>query len=406
VSSKVNISGRTFYEPKLRWKNGRAYIRFYNPNKRPKQKEHALHTADKLAADVLFHEQRFEYLQGTYDPWREKRLQGVTLTKAIESYLKDPYLRESTIRAKRYRLEPFARQYPGMLVQGVTEELLDGYCGRSELNSGTRLRYLYEFRRFLDFCRKRGWIGENPAETILENMPRHAKQEKRRVTEYLAPDEVGRILKTIERDVEKKPKRRARLILVDIIRFAVSTGLRRGELCRLRWEDVQLYIPTMKSKSGVSLYGWISVRRDGKTLTKTGDEDRVPLVEASYDVLLRVREKPKQSGYVFESPKSRGRLDGEWVSKLFREYRRKAGLPERFRFHSLRHTCASWLAENGAELKLIQEILRHTNIKQTMRYAHLMPDVIAEKAVRAMNGIVLSEIPTPNTLVSKRKVAS
>jgi integrase len=406
VSSKVNISGRTFYEPKLRWKNGRAYIRFYNPNKRPKQKEHALHTTDKLAADVLFHEQRFEYLQGTYDPWREKRLQGVTLTKAIENYLKDPYLRETTIQAKRYRLEPFARQYPGMLVKGVTEEMLDGYCGRSELNSGTRLRYLYEFRRFLDFCKKRGWIGENPATTILENMPRHAKQEKRRVTEYLTPEEVGRILTAIESDVKKNPKRRARLILMDVIRFAVSTGLRRGEICRLRWEDVQLYDPPKVSTSGSPLFGWISVRRDGDKLTKTGDEDRVPLVGSSYDVLLQRRRNSDCNGYVFEGPKHRKRLDAEWVSKLFREYRRQSSLPERFRFHSLRHTCASWLAENSADLKLIQEVLRHSSIKQTLRYVHLMPDVVAEKAVRAMNGIVLAEIPPSNTLVSETKVAS
>jgi integrase len=394
VSSKVNISGRTFYEPKLRWKNGRAYIRFYNPNKRPKQKEHALHTTDKLAADVLFHEQRFEYLQGTYDPWREKRLQGVTLTKAIESYLKDPYLRESTIRAKRYRLEPFARQYPGMLVKGVTEEMLDGYCGRSELSSGTRLRYLYEFRRFLDFCKKHGWIGENPAATILENMPRHAKQEKRRVTEYLAPEEVGRILQAIEKDAEENPKRRARLILIDVIRFAVSTGLRRGEICRLRWEDVQLFVPPKKSKSGTPLFGWVSVRRDGDILTKTGDEDRVPLVETSYEVLLNLRNKPNPSGYVFESPKSRGPLDGEWISKLFRDYRRMAGLSEQIRFHSLRHTCASWLAESGAELKIIQEILRHSNVNQTLRYVHLIPDAIAEKTVKAM-----MRISFPHTVV-------
>ena len=58
---------------------------------------------------------------------------------------------------------------------------------------------------------------------------------------------------------------------------------------------------------------------------------------------------------------------------------------------SVTDTYASWLAENGADLKLIQEILRHSNIKQTMRYTHLMPEVIAEKAVKAMDQITIPE---------------
>ena len=84
MARKVEINGLTFYEPALRWKSGRAYIRFYNPNKRPRQKEQALHTSDKQTADVLFHERRFEFLNGAYDPWKEKRLKGVTLEAAIK----------------------------------------------------------------------------------------------------------------------------------------------------------------------------------------------------------------------------------------------------------------------------------------------------------------------------------
>jgi len=392
MATKIEINSRTFYEPILRQKSGRWYIRFYNPHKKPRQKEQALHTSDEKAADVLFHERRFEFLNGTFNPWTEKRLKGVTLTRAIEAYLKDPHLRASTIKCKRWRLMPFAHKYPGMLVKGVTEAMVEERCCRDNLNSGTRLRYLYEFRRFLNFCKRRGWIADNPAARIIEEMPRHAKQEKRRVTEYLTPADVGKILRAITDDVKARPHRRPRLFMKDAIRLAVSTGLRRGEICSLRWDDVKLFIPPRKTKSGTALYGWISVRRDGETLTKTGDEDRVPLVAISYEVLGRLRENPNKSGYVFEGPKSSGKLDPDWVTSLFREYRRMAKLPEEFRFHSLRHTCASWLAENGADLKLIQEILRHSNIRQTMRYTHLMPEVIAEKAVKAMDQITLPQI--------------
>jgi integrase len=242
---------------------------------------------------------------------------------------------------------------------------------------------------------ERGWIADNPAAEILDNMPRQAKTEKRRVTEYLTLEQVRAILRVIAEDIRTNPKRRAGRVLLDVIRFAVSTGLRRGEICSLRWSDVQVYVPLRESTSGVPHYGWISVRRDGDKLTKTGDEDRVPLVATSYDALRRLHESRSRNPYVFERPRSKGGLDPDWLTKIFRDHRKLADLPDGIRFHSLRHTCASWLAEKGADLKLIQEILRHSSINQTMRYTHLMPKAVATKAVTALDGIRLPDHVPP-----------
>lgn len=75
------------------------------------------------------------------------------------------------------------------------------------------------------------------------------------------------------------------------------------------------------------------------------------------------------------------------VATCFRHYRREANIRDEIHFQSLRHTCVSWLAERDVDLKVIQEVMRHAHIRQTMRYAHLVPEVIADKMVRAFHAI-------------------
>jgi hypothetical protein len=55
----------------------------------------------------------------------------------------------------------------------------------------------------------------------------------------------------------------------------------------------------------------------------------------------------------------------------------------RLHFHSLRHTCASWLAEAVVDLRAIQAVMRHTDLRQTLRYASLHPDVAAARMAKA-----------------------
>lgn len=385
----IEIAGRSFYEPKMRWKSGRAYIRFYDPNKRPKQKDYALHTADKQAADLLFQQRRFEYLNGLLDPWAQRRKDGVTLEEAVHQYLKAQDVRASTLKSKRVRLEPFTREHPGMLVSGITEDAVEAYCYQSRFKTSTQQRYLHEMRQFIEFCRKKGWITSNPAKDLQKSTPRRKKRQNRELTEYLRPSEVQRVISAIEQDIESNPRRAGRRVLIDVILFAVTTGLRRGEICNLKWSHIHLYDPPKQTSSGAKLYGWIGVRSEAGAQTKTGDEARVPIVPQVYELLKRMSERREQDVYVFTSPRKGSKLNAWWVSDRFRHYRRKAGIKEEIHFHSLRHTCASWLAEAGTDLKVIQEVLRHTSIRQTMRYAHLIPEVVSCKMIKAYHEIKL-----------------
>lgn len=387
---QIEIAGRTFYEPRLRWKHGRAYIRFYHPDKQPTQREHALHTSDKMAAAQLFQQRRFEYLHGMLDSWEEKRVEGVTLEEALRDYLEHQDVRPSSLRCKQMRLEPFVRRHPGMMASGITKGIVEAYCYRSNLKVSTQQRYLYELRHFIDYCWRKGWIGPNPAEELQKTTPKRKKRVSRELTEYLSPAQVRKLVQTIEKDIEAKPRRAGRRVLINVILSAVATGLRRGEICNLRWEHVRLYDPPLETRFGGLLYGWLAVRNGEDGKTKTGDEDRVPVVPQAYELLRRMNKSAGESGYVFEAPRKPDRLYPWWVSDRFRYYRREAKLPKQIHFHSLRHTCASWLAESGVDLKVIQEVLRHSNIRQTMRYAHLMPEVVASKMVQAFEEIDMS----------------
>lgn len=163
--------------------------------------------------------------------------------------------------------------------------------------------------------------------------------------------------------------------LADVVRVAVATGLRLGELRYLRWSWVDFET------------GFITVRRTGDFIPKSGSERSIPMVGDALEVLTRLAAQRTDDvdGYAFTGTRG-GRLNGNHVSRRFKYYVRLAKLPERTRFHSLRHTCASWLVQRGVSLPIVQAILGHSTIRVTQRYAHLAPDVMQAAMQEAFGG--------------------
>ena len=131
------------------------------------------------------------------------------------------------------------------------------------------------------------------------------------------------------------------------ILIALFTGARAEETVNLKWNDLD----------------W-----DSKILILEGKgkkERSVPIPSRLYSYLLTNR---KYQGFVCPGTRNPGE-----VSKHFRKYADRIGLEE-FTFHNLRDTYASWLVQNGVNLKIIQELLGHESITTTLIYAHLSPD--------------------------------
>ncbi len=151
-----------------------------------------------------------------------------------------------------------------------------------------------------------------------------------------------------------------------MIRFALYTGKRKGEILKLTWDCVDLQNNYLYFKS---------------TNTKNKQSQTVPINKNCIEI-LRECQKLKLSEYVFPS------TVGNYYStfdETWRRIRKKAGLT--IRFHDLRHTYASYLASSGkVDIYTLKELLGHSTIEMTQRYAHLVNGAL-KRAVRVADEV-------------------
>jgi len=150
----------------------------------------------------------------------------------------------------------------------------------------------------------------------------------------------------------------------DAMLLALSSGMRRGEIFKLQWDDVDFR------------RGFITIRDP-----KGGTDQTIPMSDAARQV-LKSRPQDEKSPYVFPAKQKRKGEDKPThradASKQFRMIRDAAGLPKDFRpMHGLRHTFASHLASSGeVDLYTIQRLLTHKSPLMTQRYAHLRDEAL------------------------------
>jgi len=168
-------------------------------------------------------------------------------------------------------------------------------------------------------------------------------------TEDLTPEQLSKLIDAINQEYD--------LQAANFMRMALVTGMRRGELFKLQWDDIDFD------------RGFIHIRHD----PKGGKDQAIPLNQAAREIL----EHHPRSGSPFVFP---GRGDGQRTSSPIRinAIRVKAGLPKDFRpLHGLRHFFASQLASSGeVDLYVLQRLLTHKSAAMTQRYAHLRDDAL------------------------------
>jgi integrase len=165
--------------------------------------------------------------------------------------------------------------------------------------------------------------------------------------------------------------------------LAITTGLRRGELLGLRWDDADLERGTLR-------VGRALVREGGRhTLGETKirrSRRRVNLTPRTVAVLKAHRKRQLEQrvelagmyedhGLIFASDIGTPLNPENLVKRSFKPLLKRAGLPE-IRFHDLRHTCATLLMGRGIHPKLVQELLGHATIAMTLdTYSHYLPSM-------------------------------
>jgi integrase len=171
-------------------------------------------------------------------------------------------------------------------------------------------------------------------------------------TEDLTPEQLKKLLEEIDKD----PHIHAGAMM----KMALYTGVRRGELFRLKWSHIDYE------------RGFINIIDP-----KGGQDQKVPLNDASKSLLESIAKS--KSPYVFP-----GRNGGQRTNIRHQVNRIKvnAGLPKDFRpLHGLRHVYASMLASSGkVDMYTLQKLLTHKDPTMTQRYAHLRDEALKKAA--------------------------
>jgi integrase len=204
------------------------------------------------------------------------------------------------------------------------------------------LRRLINFAVSRDICL--------PPTQLHFTMPRVDNQK----TEMLTDAQLAHLLQALDEEADQDA--------AAFIRLALVTGMRKGALMALRWDDCDFE------------HNVITLRGEA---AKKGTTEFSPMTASARAVLESIQNRT--SPFVFPGRDGKQRTDYRRIARRVKE---KAGLPADFRpLHGLRHNFASRLASSGqVELYVIQKLLTHSSPQMTQRYAHLQNETLMKAA--------------------------
>lgn len=256
------------------------------------------------------------------------------MDRYMEEYSKPKKASSWRDEASLKHLLPFFGDYtimeiaPSLISQYKTRRRLDGASPSTVNRELSLMKHGYNIA-----IREWEWIKENPVSKVSMEKEPPARDR------YLVNDEEENLLKV------------STLWLREIIVFAVETGCRQGEILSLTWKDVDLH------KRTANVFA-----------TKTEDRRTIPLSARVFDLLKeKGRNRSITTNFVFT-------LNGKGInsfvlSNAFEKACKEAEI-EGLRFHDLRHTFATRLAQAGIDPYTIQRLLGHRSPSMTQRYSH------------------------------------
>lgn len=292
--------------------------------------------------------------------------QGPTLADLLAAYARDvlPHLAPKTQYYYRWLIQRFRTDLGALPLPAVTPAVLRDYqqALRQDHSAATVRTYVAVLGAILQAAVvEYGWLAANPLRTI-----RKVREPRGRVR-FLSDDERARLLAACQQNPHPA--------LYVLVVLAISTGARKDELRCLRWQDVDLE------------RGYLRLWQ-----TKNKDARAVPLTGMALTLLRQWKPtEPSDSALVF--PGRRGDRP-VLIEKGWRTARKRAAIVD-FKFHDLRHCCASYLAQQGATLLDIATVLGHRKIASTMRYTHLTTAHTHGLAAKMTAHIFAAPQPTP-----------
>jgi site-specific recombinase XerD len=336
-------SGGIFQRPK---KSGIWWISYYSLDR----KRHRERAGRRDEALQLLGQRTREVSEGKFTPPTKS---GRTFRDiaAIVLAQKQLRLRPQSYETDCGRLDKLLPIIGSLPIEQVTSARLEQVLGdlkRSGLAGSTVNRYRSLVSSIFTAAVRQDLVAVNPLARV-----KPFKESAGRVR-YLLEDEETRLRAVIRRDYPDR---------IPELDLALNTGMRRGEQWSLKWSDVDF-------RAGqITVFG------------KTGRR-HIQMNSAARSALTEFERRVRSSEYVCEQ--STGGDTRDWRRWLETSVKR-AGIPN-FHWHDLRHTFASRMVMAGVDIRTVQELLGHRDIKMTMRYSHLSPDHRATAVEKIVGG--------------------
>ncbi|MBL7175277.1 MAG: tyrosine-type recombinase/integrase [Desulfobacteraceae bacterium] len=301
----------------------------------------ALKRADRISGKELSNKERRQN-----EDAKKKADEGRwTIDKLWNSYKEErtenKSLKIDAGRYEKFLKDPFGKKEPEEILMLDVDKLRLRILKKKSPQTVVHILNLLE--RIVNYGYKRG---------LCDRLKFHIQKPRLNniKTEDLTADQLEALLQAIDADENIQAK--------NLMKMALFSGMRRGELFKLKWADVDFN------------RGFITIKDP-----KGGPDQVIPLNDGSRDLLeSHVRTK---SEYVFPGRGGRQRVDS---NKQVNRIKKRAGLPKDFRpLHGLRHVYASMLASSGeVDLFTIQKLLTHKDPRMTQRYAHLKDQALKD----------------------------
>jgi site-specific recombinase XerD len=304
--------------------------------------------------------------------WQDVKKQDIPLENALRAYLLHHEDMNHSLKTMRWysdMLDRFVKFVgPDSKIGELDADVIRRYFGKfgdgtsSSSQCTPNARTLKTFLRWLD---KEGYTAEPLAKAIdMPKVPRYQDV----TIDVLSDEEIEHLLGMFDPNTDVGARQRAMVCLM------LESGLRLAEVSGLRTDDVHLkdlYV-RVRGKGGKENYVPLGPTTH-KALTRYLTDFRVPANASIKALFLNVYGEP---------------LKYESIKTIFDRLAIKSGIT-RLHPHLLRHTAATKMLANGADLHSVQRLLRHSDIRTTLRYLHLVPTQLQEKmqAFSPLSGI-------------------
>ncbi len=332
------------------------YIDYYVFGRRKREKV----GPDRRLAELVLKKRKIEIVEDKFLDIRRDRV--TTFEEIAQDFLDYSRNNKRSYGRDEIIVRNLSEFFSGKRLNEITPILIEQYKGKrlnqDKKKPATVNRELAGLKCMFNWAIKNGKATQNPVKQV-----KLFKEDNTRIR-YLSKEEIKKLL---ECSKNYHPN------ILPILVTALCTGMRKGEILNLKWEDVNF-------EQGIILL----------KNTKSGKMREIPMSSFLQETLKKCFDR-SDGVYVFCNEE---RKPYKSIDTIFQRVLKRTGITD-FCFHDLRHTAASYLIMLGVDLATVKDILGHQKIEMTLRYAHLSP--VHKRSAMELLGTKMDTIWTPES---------